>query len=317
MLGARHSKGASVWRMTATVSDIAAAEIVAAAFGTSCGAVSVFDAASGGAFEVEGIALAAPQRGLVEGALALAWSLRAEAPPELVVERVPARDWLGENQASFAPIRVGRYFVHGSHHREGVPVGHIGLIIDAATAFGTGEHATTRACLMALDALARRRRARRTLDMGTGTGILAIAAAKTWRRRVLACDIDAEAVRVAARHAEMNGVAALVALRRADGYRGLGRDACFDVVFANILARPLAVMAPFLARALAPGGIAILSGLLARQEAYVLAAHRAQRLVLVRRVVIDGWHTLVLTRRSGIVAPAIGNTNNPLLREAR
>jgi ribosomal protein L11 methyltransferase len=136
--------------------------------------------------------------------------------------------------------------------------------------------------------------------MGTGTGILAIAAAKTWRRRVEARDIDAEAVRVAARNAAANGVAALVAARRSDGYRDrtLRRVGCFDLILANILARPLALMAPALARALAPGGVAVLSGLLARQEAAVLAAHRAQGLRLLHRIAVDGWHTLVLERRA-------------------
>ena len=136
--------------------------------------------------------------------------------------------------------------------------------------------------------------------MGTGTGILAIAAAKTWRRRVWARDIDGEAVRVAAQNAGINGVAALVALRRADGYgdRALSRAAPFALIFANILARPLARMAPELARHLAPGGIAVLSGLLARQERLVLAAHRRHGLALARRIAIEGWHTLVLARRS-------------------
>jgi ribosomal protein L11 methyltransferase len=214
------------------------------------------------------------------------------------VERVPIRDWVGENQASFPALAVGRYVVHGSHHRDVVPAGRIGLLIDAATAFGTGEHATTRGCLMALDAIARQRRPRRVLDMGTGTGILAIAAAKTWQRRVEARDIDAESVRVAARNAERNGAAALVTVRRSDGYRdrGLRRSGQFDLVLANILARPLSLMAVDLGRVLAPAGVVILSGLLARHEAQVLAAHRRQRLRLVRRIVVDGWHTLILAR---------------------
>ena len=315
-MSVRRREEASLWRLSATVADLAGADIVAAAFETTCPAVSVFEVAGDG-FRVEGLAMTAPQRGLVEAALALVWRPPTE-PPAVTVDRVPARDWLDENRASFPPIRIGRYFIHGSHHRGGVPAGRIGLVIDAATAFGTGEHATTRGCLLALDAHAKRRRPRRILDMGTGTGILAIAAAKTWRRRALACDIDADAVRVAARHARMNGVATMIATRRADGYRGLRSTPGFDLVCANILARPLAAMAPFLARALAPGGIAILSGLLARQAASVLAAHRAQRLFLVGRIAIEGWHTLVIARGYGIVAPAAGrDATRPSPREVR
>jgi ribosomal protein L11 methyltransferase len=278
-----------------TVADAAGAEAAAAAFGTACGAVSAFEAADGG-WRVEGFATAAPERALIEANLALAWTGRGDLPPDLVIERVPPRDWLAENQASFPPLRAGRYFIRGSHHRGPAPAGAIALVIDAATAFGSGEHATTRGCLLALDALARRRRFARVLDMGTGTGILAMAAAKTWRRRVTARDIDAEAVRVAARNAAVNGVGALIDLRRSAGYRGLGRAGRFDLVFANILARPLMLMAGDLARALAPGGVAVLSGLLARQERAILAAHRARGLRLLRRFPLSGWHTLLLGR---------------------
>ena len=288
----------AVWRVGLDAPDADAAEGAAAALGTVCGAVSAFESAPGGQWRVEGFARERPDAWLVEAALALAWAERQGDPPAPMIERVPERDWLAENQASFPPLSAGRYFIHGSHHREPVPAGRIALVIDAATAFGTGEHATTQGCLFALDRLARQGRRRRVLDMGTGTGILAIAAAKTWRRTVRARDIDAEAGRVAARNAAANGVAALVDIRRSDGYRdhGLRRAGRFDLVLANILARPLMLMAKDLARALAPGGTAVLSGLLARQEAAVLAAHRAQGLTLRRRIAIAGWHTLVLQR---------------------
>lgn len=287
-------QGASVWCLAASVPDAGAADLVAAALATLCSAVSAFETSPDGAWRVEGLAAQRPEPGLVAATLAVAWLGRADPPPALVAELLPARDWLAENQASFAPLAAGRYFIHGSHDRGRVPAGRVGLTIDAATAFGTGAHATTRGCLLVLDGLARRRRARRVLDMGTGTGILAIAAAKTWRRRIRARDIDAESVRVAARNARLNGVGALVEARRSDGYRGLGRG--YDLVFANILAGPLTRMAPALARALAPGGVAVLSGLLAGQERAVLAAHRGQRLRLVRRIRAEGWHTLVVAR---------------------
>jgi len=293
-----------VWHLVLEAPDAAAADAAAAAFGTQAGAVSAFEAAPGGAWRVEAFAEREPDRAALVAALSVAAAALAGAAPAdlaggLVVEKLPQRDWLLENQQSFPPLRAGRYFIHGSHHAGGVPAGAIGLLIDAATAFGTGEHATTRGCLLALDRLARRGRRRRVLDMGTGTGILAIAAAKTWRhRRILACDIDPGSVRVARANVRANEVAPLVRTARTDGYQAavVDRAAPFDVVFANILARPLAAMAPSLARALAPDGIAVLSGLLRRQEAFVLAAHRAQGLKLARRIPIGGWHTLVFSR---------------------
>jgi ribosomal protein L11 methyltransferase len=300
LLSGRFHNRAELWRVAATAPDAGGAEIAMAVLGTACEAVSAFETASGHGWHVEGWVTQLPQPGLIEAMLALAWAERRDAPPGLALERVPSRDWLGENQASFPAIAVGRYFIHGAHHRGKIPAGRIGLLIDATTAFGTGEHATTRGCLLALDGLAKRRRSTRVLDMGTGTGILAIAAARTWHRRVLARDIDGEAVRVASRNAARNGVGALLRVRRADGYRERGvRRARFDMVFANILARPLVLMAPDLARAVAPGGVAILSGLLRGQERRVLAAHRIQGLRLARRIVLDGWHTLVLIRSAG------------------
>ena len=148
-------------------------------------------------------------------------------------------------------------------------------MLDAATAFGTGEHPSTRGCLLALEALAQRQPIRHPLDIGTGTGILAIAAAKLLRRRVLASDIDAGSVFVARHNVSHNSVAKLVRVERAVGYRdrALRRNG-YDLILANILARPLAFMAADLARHLAPGGRAVLSGLLRRQEAIVLAPHR-------------------------------------------
>jgi ribosomal protein L11 methyltransferase len=296
-----HQKGQGVWRVTATAADADGAARLMAMLDDACSAVSAFELAPGGGWLVEGFATASPPLALLEATLAVAWTGRADAPPALACERVPPRDWLAASAASFPPMRIGRYFIYGSHHRGGVPAGRIGLRIDAATAFGTGEHATTRGCLLALGALARRGRRRRVLDMGTGTGILAIAAAKTWRRPVEARDIDHEAVRVAGINAARNGVGARLVAWRSDGYltRGvIGHR--FDLVFANILARPLMRMAPRLAGALAPGGIAVLSGLLARQERAVLAAHRAQRLVLRRRIAHDGWHTLMMAKGSEV-----------------
>jgi ribosomal protein L11 methyltransferase len=236
---------------------------------------------------------------LVDAALDLRLTLAATAAGgkilDLIELPVAERDWLAENRRAFPPQRIGRFFIHGSHWRDKPPAGSIAIEIDAATAFGTGEHPSTRGCLVAFDRLAKARRFRHPRDIGTGSGILAIAAAKALRRRVAASDIDPVSVRVARHHARRNGMAASV---RADAASGAGRSRGHDLVFANILARPLVLMARDLARVTAPGGTVILSGLLRRQEAGVLAAYRRQLLALAGRVVIDGWSTLILRRKT-------------------
>jgi ribosomal protein L11 methyltransferase len=224
------------------------------------------------------------------------------------------RDWVAENQRGFPPLRIGRVFVYGSHYHRDPPAGTIAITLDAATAFGTGEHPSTQGCLMALQALACREPIRHPLDIGTGTGILAIAAAKLLHRKVLAADIDPGAVAVARHNVARNGVARLVSVGCRSGYRGGRlRRRGYDLVLANILARPLAVMAPDLALYLTPGGHAVLSGLLPRQERVVLAPHRALGLVLAKRIVIDGWSTLILragTSPRSSVGSRRGNGDN-------
>ncbi|MGH6972992.1 MAG: 50S ribosomal protein L11 methyltransferase, partial [Stellaceae bacterium] len=251
--------GSALWRVSVDAADAESAEAAVAALDGLCGAISAFEQPDG-AWRVEGLAMALPEHGAVVARLALAWSGRGEAPP-VAVERLPARDWLRENQASFVPFRVGRFFVHGGNFAGRAPGGTVPLLIDAATAFGTGEHGSTKGCLLVLSRLAR---PRRVLDMGTGTGILAIAAAKRYRRSVLAADIEVEAVRVAGVNAARNGVTTRIRPVRAGSYRRrtLARSAPFDLVLANILARPLAVLARDLGRALASRGVAVLAGLL-------------------------------------------------------
>ena len=288
----------TVWRVLARVRGADAATAVLALLDDLAGALSAFEIA-----EQEWRVEAYPPSSVLSPALAAELALAAAAAGGTLVEigegQLPDRDWLAENQLAFPPLRVGRFFIYGSHHRGRVPAGAIGIMLDAATAFGTGEHPSTRGCLMALDRLARRHRFRRPLDVGTGTGILAVAAAKLLHRRVLASDIDRGAVRVARHNVARNGVAGLVRVSGADGYRHRAiRKLPYELILSNILARPLALLARDLARTLMPGGRAVLSGLLRRQEPIVLAPHRGCGIVLERRLVIDGWSTLVLRARS-------------------
>ncbi len=221
------------------------------------------------------------------------------APPDTDIIQLPAVDWLAQNRASFAPIRVGRFFIHDSNFAGAIPAGAIPILIDAASAYGSGAHATTRGCLQSLTRLGRRAPPRGPiLDLGCGSGILAIAAAKLWRRPVLAVDVDPEAVQVTRLNARRNGVGGLVRCVRADGYRhaAIAEGAPFDLVVANILAGLLARMAHHLDRHLAADGVAVLSGLLTTQEKQVLAPHLAHGLRLAHRLRIEDWSTLTLRR---------------------
>ena len=290
---------APIWCARLAVRDLASAEAAVAAFDGFLESVSVFTLDGDAGWHVEGLSSEKPDAIALEARLAIAAAGFHGSVSKLAIERLLETDWLAENQMAFPPLSVGRYFIHGGHWQGKPPVGRIALLIDATTAFGTGEHATTRGCLAALDGLARSGRRRRILDMGTGTGVLAIAAAKTWRSGIEARDIDAEAVRVARVNLRRNGVARFVSLHRSAGYRdrGLHRRR-FELVLANILARPLIAMARDLRGVLADDGLAVLSGLLKRQERAVLAAHRRLGLVFRRRIIIDGWSTLVVAPRS-------------------
>ena len=275
-------------------------------------AVSVFETAPG-EWRLEAYPRAPLLTPELAARLALAGAAAGGDLAEIAEERLLDRDWLAENQLAFPPLRIGRFFVYGSHYRGNVPVGAIGIVLDAATAFGTGEHPSTRGCLIALETLARRRRIAAPLDIGTGTGILSIAAAKLLQREVRASDIDPGSVVVARHNIARNGVALLVRLRHAPGYRGRGlRRRQHDLVLSNILARPLALLAADLARALAPGGRAVLSGLLRRQDPIVLTPHRGLGIVLERRIVIDGWSTLIL--RAGAVPKMKMGAGAPIFR---
>ena len=220
----------------------------------------------------------------------------AGGPADVMFETIAARDWVAASLAGLKPVAAGRFTVHGAHDRVHVTANRIGIEIEAALAFGTGHHGTTRGCLLALDGIVKRAFPRRVLDIGTGTGVLAIAAAKALRVPVLASDIDPEAVRIARENARLNGIAPFLEYLHAAGL-GAPRfrtGAPFDLVFANILLPPLKRLAGPMRPLLAPGAHVVLSGLLAAQEQAALAAYRPHGLTLVRRIPLGEWVTLVL-----------------------
>jgi ribosomal protein L11 methyltransferase len=240
------------------------------------------------------------------------------AADALRFEHVAAKDWVRESLAGLAPVTAGRFIIHGAHDRARIPINRIGIEIEAALAFGTGHHGTTRGCLLALDRICKvwssrrpihrhpevgaprrvtgRRRAPRILDLGTGSGVLAIAAVRALHQRVLATDNDARAVQAARANAALNHVGALVDVVEADGVtaRRLRERAPFDLIFANILLGPLQRFAAPLTRLAAPGACVILSGLLSAQTNAAIAAYHG--LTLERRIDLDGWTTLVFMR---------------------
>lgn len=217
---------------------------------------------------------------------------------EMTVEAVPEMDWVAAVQAGLAPVHAGRFVIHGSHDRDKVKPGRWSIEIDAAQAFGTAHHGTTRGCLEALDALAESARFARILDLGTGTGVLAIAAARLWEdAQVVASDIDPVATDIAAANARRNG-ALQVQTVTADGLDepAIRSGAPYDLVTANILARPLIDLAPSLAEIAGPGGIVILSGFTSDQSGDVLATYEAAGFTCRKVIVLDDWVTLTLER---------------------
>lgn len=268
-----------------------------AALSATCDTVGFFLADEDArTWRVEGVRPRALADGPLLDALALAAAVTGVAAP-LGRDATEAEGWLARNRADFPPMPVGRRFlVQGTHETVRRSAGRIVLTLDAGVAFGSGEHGSTRGCLRALELVARRR-PRRVVDLGTGSGILALAAVLLLRRPVLATDIEPWSVRVTGQNARANGVGRLVRPKLADGWRSPALLGPWDLVFANILARPLCRMASALARRLAPGGTVILAGLLDWQAAWVIAAHRRQGLVLERRLQEGAWTTLVLRRR--------------------
>ena len=207
-------------------------------------------------------------------------------------------DWVAKSLAGLNPVPAGRFVVHGSHDRDKIPDGVIGIEIEAALAFGTGHHGTTRGCLLAIDELLAERRFERVLDLGSGTGVLAIAVALAQQSPVLATDIDEVSARIAGENAQANGAGAFVSSVHAPGFDHpiFAERGPFDLIVANILAGPLVTLASDVARHLASDGVLVLSGLMTPEEPTVRDAYVAQGLTLASARQLDGWSTLVLRR---------------------
>lgn len=227
----------------------------------------------------------------------MAAGLRGTFPDAKIVrEVIPEIDWIAKSLEGLTPVRAGRFLVHGSHDRDKVGSSDIAIEIDAGQAFGTGHHGTTAGCLEMIEQVVRARTPRNALDLGTGSGVLAIAVRKLRNIPVLATDIDPVAVRVARENVRRNGIANGLQLETAPGFHSpaFRRTGPFDLIIANILARPLMKMAPQLAAHLSPGGSVILSGILAEQRWKVLAAYNGVRLRHVRTIWRNGWVTIHL-----------------------
>ncbi len=220
----------------------------------------------------------------------------AEVAQAVAFDAVEARDWVKASLQGLVPVTAGRFVVHGGHDRLRVPANKLGIEIEAALAFGTGHHGTTRGCLLLLDEILKAHQPRRVLDLGTGTGVLAIAAVKALHKAVLASDIDPVSVRAARDNARRNQTGHRLQVIQATGFAAAPFAQCgpFDLVLANILANPLRQLAMPMARHLAPEARVILSGLLTHQAAGVVAAYRAHGLVPLRHLRIEGWSSLLL-----------------------
>jgi ribosomal protein L11 methyltransferase len=217
-------------------------------------------------------------------------------PLKVVREQLADADWLAMALSGLPPVRAGRFFVYGMHDRGRLPASTVNLRIEAGAAFGTGHHGTTVGCLMAYDELIKARKFNKVLDVGAGTGLLAIAAARTGSKIAVGTDIDKPSVRISKENAKVNRANARFVHASGLSNRLVTDNAPYDLVFANILARPLVSLAQDIKNALVPGGTVILSGLLRTQERMVKAAYVSRGFKVVNRIHRDAWAALVLQR---------------------
>ncbi len=272
----------------------AVADIIVETFDPTETAAAAFEEDNGAYWAVEIYFAAAPDEESIRDLIAAVSDV--ETGQKAQFSQIAKQDWVQNALSGLKPVRAGRILVHGAHDRAHRRPNDIGVEIEAALAFGTGHHGTTLGCLRALDQILKRRRPQHILDVGTGTGVLAIAAARLLRQTVACGDIDLVAVDTARVNAQSNGARAFVRPVLAAGLRHPSLIGQYDLIFANILAKPLRLLAPAIAQAASFDAELVLSGLLGRDVAGVLAAYRAQNFFLAQRSDIDGWATLRLSR---------------------
>jgi len=267
-----------------------------------CEAISWFATDSEGEWRIEGFTQHKPEGAALAAAMSVVAGEFSIPVPEVTVIPVTPRDWVADSLRMFPPTDAGKFFIYGTHYDMTLPSGRIPICLNPGRAFGSGEHATTMGCLLALSDFVGRRRFRNPLDMGCGSGILAIAIAKAWAQPVRAMDVDINAVLVARENVRRNGVMPLVRVSRSNGYHspGVKQNGPYDLIVSNILANPLCQMAKKVGAnvrsASKGGGIVILGGFLEADANRVYAAYYRQGFRLLRSYHIKGWRTLVLQR---------------------
>ena len=256
-------------------------------------AVGIFEA-DGGRWQLDAYFLDRPEERDIRNFLAA----HGLGDTFFLVSSVADTDWVALTQSRLHPVRAGKFLIHGSHDRETVARNRWSIEIDAAQAFGTAHHGSTQGCLEMLVILGKEERFANCLDLGTGTGILAIVAARLWRARVLASDIDPVATQTAEANVRANGVGRYVTTITATGlaHREIRRRAPYDLLTANILARPLMTLASSAARVTTSGSLVVLSGIIRAQSARVAAAYRAAGFTRHREIAVGDWVTLSLRR---------------------
>ncbi|MBY0501201.1 MAG: 50S ribosomal protein L11 methyltransferase [Alphaproteobacteria bacterium] len=217
--------------------------------------------------------------------------------PSIKISPLPQENWVAAVYRDFPPLTIGRFYIYGSHIRDNLPKGLLPLCIDAATAFGSGQHESTEGCLKALSLLVDHHSFQCPLDMGCGSGILALAMASLWKVPVLACDNDPEAIRVTVENGKINHYEKYVEAYVSQGFEAI-KDKTFDLITANILAGPLCHMAGDAVRSLVPGGYIVLAGLLNRQAEDVIDAYRSWGMKLVEQLFVGDWSTLIMRKES-------------------
>lgn len=275
------------------------AEIFADVFGDEALSLSVIAPPRTTKAEIEAIFDGKPDTTALQTRIAILASLNGTKTPQLTVRELPKLDWLKKVSEDFPPLPIGRWVVYGAQHKLAASKYHsIPLQIDATSAFGTGEHPTTRGCLLMLDWLLKKHRApTNMLDMGCGSGILAMAFVKATHGQAAGVDLDPQSVKIAEENIRANGLRLNMRVALGNGYKAslVQQKKPFDLIMANIFARPLCHMAYNLKQHLRPGGWVILSGLLTHQANSVIAAHRTQGLHLVKHIKIGEWSVLALS----------------------